>query len=285
MDVDGDLSLAAQARRAGWSPFHFHRLFRKHLRETPRQYAERVRLAHAAGALLLTRASVLEVALAAGFRSHEVFVRAFRRCFGCAPTRYRLTALAGLAGAHRQQHVIWSRSIARCLHLYHWRTQKPIRSSPMPNPAISRQDRPEQPILLIERRIARSELTAMLAECFGTLFGHGMQSGLAIAGAPLARYLHMGLGLWTVQAAMPLAAAAAAAGEMRPGTLPGGPVAVAIHAGPYEEIPDTHAAIERWLEAEGLKAAGAPWESYLTDPAQHPDPKDWRTEVCWPLAP
>ena len=150
--------------------------------------------------------------------------------------------------------------------------------------AISRQDRPEQNILLIERRIARSELQPMLAECFGTLFGHGMRAGLAIAGAPLARYIHMGAGLWTVQAAMPLAAPALAAGEMQPAVLPAGPVAIAVHAGPYEQLSDTHAAIERWIEAQGLKVAGAPWESYITDPGQVPDPRDWRTEVCWPVA-
>jgi AraC family transcriptional regulator len=84
---------------------------------------------------------------------------------------------------------------------------------------------------------------------------------------------------------MPLIAAAAAVGEMQSAVLPAGPVAVAVHVGPYELLSDTHAAIERWIEAEGLKVAGAPWESYITDPAQHPSPQDWRTEVCWPLLP
>jgi effector-binding domain-containing protein len=40
---------------------------------------------------------------------------------------------------------------------------------------------------------------------------------------------------------------------------------------------------ERWMEAQGFRAAGAPWEAYLTDPAEHPDPADWRTEICWPI--
>lgn len=287
-----DLSLTALARRAGWSPFHFHRLFREQLRETPRQYTERLRLEHAAGLLLTTRASVLEIALAAGFKSHEVFVRAFRRCFGCAPTRYRASALARLPEEERQRHVNWSHSMARCMHLYHWPAQPAQktaqstadRSPSMPSLVISRQDRSEQPLLLIERRIARSELQAMLGECFGALFGHGMRAGLAIAGAPLARYINMGPGLWTVQAAMPLAVPAGAQGEMQPGVLPAGPVATAVHIGAYEQLSDTNAAIERWIEAEGLKVAGAPWESYLTDPGQVPDPRDWRTEVCWPVA-
>jgi AraC family transcriptional regulator len=276
-------SLAALARRAGWSRFHFHRVFREHLRETPRQHTERVRLTHAAGQLLLTARSVLTIALEAGYASHEVFTRAFRRCFGCAPEQYRRTALAEASQDLRRRHVTWSLAAGRCIRLYHCASRPPSRSPVMPTPSITRQERTEQPILLIERRIARSELAAMLAECFGTLFNHGMRSGLPIAGAPLARFVDTSPGLWTVQAAMPLAAPAAAAGEMQPGALPGGPVAVAVHAGPYETLSDTYAAMERWIEAQGLKVAGRPWESYITDPAQHPDPQDWRTEVCWPL--
>lgn len=149
---------------------------------------------------------------------------------------------------------------------------------------ISRKDFPGQPILLIRRRIARGELSSTLAECFGTLFGHGQRAALPIAGWPLARYVAMGPGLMTVEAAMPLAAPASAAGIMEPGSLPSGPTAFAVHVGAYEQLPETHAAIERWIDAQGYQVGGAPWESYVTDPAEHPDSAEWRTEVYWPLA-
>jgi AraC family transcriptional regulator len=42
--------------------------------------------------------------------------------------------------------------------------------------------------------------------------------------------------------------------------------------------------MERWMEANGYRPGGAPWESYVTDPGEFPDVKDWRTEVYWPLA-
>jgi hypothetical protein len=42
-------------------------------------------------------------------------------------------------------------------------------------------------------------------------------------------------------------------------------------------------ALERWMEANGHTPAGSPWESYLTDPAEHADPSEWRTEVFWPI--
>ncbi len=83
---------------------------------------------------------------------------------------------------------------------------------------------------------------------------------------------------------MPLAAPAAGEGEMESGTLPAGPAALGVHAGWYEQLPETYAAIEKWVAANGMRTAAAPWESYVTDPAQHPDPADWRTEVYWPIA-
>jgi hypothetical protein len=33
-----------------------------------------------------------------------------------------------------------------------------------------------------------------------------------------------------------------------------------------------------------LQPGGAPWESYVTDPADFPNPDDWRTEIYWPLS-
>ena len=154
----------------------------------------------------------------------------------------------------------------------------------MPTVSVSRQQFAGQAILLIRRSIPRSELQSMLSECFGKLYAHGAKAGLAIAGWPVARYLSVGPGNWTVEAAMPLAAAASGEGEMESGTLPAGPVAVGIHAGVYDQLPETYAAIEKWMAANDVRAGGAPWEWYVTDPAQHPDPADWKTEVYWPLA-
>jgi AraC family transcriptional regulator len=66
-------------------------------------------------------------------------------------------------------------------------------------------------------------------------------------------------------------------------TLPGGPAATTVHAGSYETLSDAYGAVEAWMQSHGLPSAGAPWESYITDPTEHPDPRDWKTEVCWPV--
>jgi len=58
-----------------------------------------------------------------------------------------------------------------------------------------------------------------------------------------------------------------------------------MHVGPYNTLPEAYGAIEQWMEHEHQAPAGPPWESYVTDPAEYPDPKDWKIEVFWPLAP
>ena len=67
-------------------------------------------------------------------------------------------------------------------------------------------------------------------------------------------------------------------------TLPGGPAATTMHTGPYDNLSDAYAAIEQWMATEGLAAAGAPWESYVTDPTDYPNPKELENQLFWPLA-
>jgi AraC family transcriptional regulator len=149
--------------------------------------------------------------------------------------------------------------------------------------SIEQQQLAALPFLFVRRQTARSELSQTLAECFGQVFTHCMTTGIAVAGFPLARYPTVGAGLMTVEAGVPLAQATAAPEGMHYTELPGGPTVFAVHGGAYDELGDTHAAIERWMQQHGLHASGPHWEWYVTDPAGHPDPKDWRTHIYYPL--
>src|SRR5262249_15541765 len=150
--------------------------------------------------------TVTQVARSSGFASHEVFTRAFRRHFGRTPVRYREAAPAGPSRTQRVRHRALTASIGPCIRLFHFPTRISARGLTMPTLSITREERAAQPLLFIRRRIARSELQGMLAECFGKLYGYAQKSGLPIAGFPLARYVSTGPGLWTVEAAVPLAA-------------------------------------------------------------------------------
>src|SRR5262249_49767955 len=49
--LDGELSLATLARVAGFSPFHFHRLFQAHVGETVHDHVKRMRVERAASSM------------------------------------------------------------------------------------------------------------------------------------------------------------------------------------------------------------------------------------------
>lgn len=284
--LDANVSLDALASRAGWSPFHLHRAFTRMVGETPKQYTLRLRLEGAAARMLASDDSIVDVALAAGFNSHEVFTRAFRRHFGRTPAEYRANALAGASAEVRARHRLITDTTGPCVGLFHLSVNHPnsIRRSSMPTLSIERRDVAAQPVLIIRRRIPRADLQATMAECFGKVFGHCQKVGLPLDGRPFTRYLSTGPGLWTIECGKPLATPAAGQGEIEAATLPAGPLAMAVHGGLYDALPDTYAALERWIESNGLRAGEAPWESYITSPAEHTDPADWRTEVYWPLA-
>jgi effector-binding domain-containing protein len=67
--------------------------------------------------------------------------------------------------------------------------------------------------------------------------------------------------------------------------LPAGRFAIAPHAGPHRDIDRTYAALGTYAAAHGRDAAGPVRERYLADPLAIADTAQWRTEVCWPLAP
>ena len=80
-----DIGLADLADVAGFSRFHFHRIFSGIVGETVGEFLKRIRLQNAASRLFdHPEESVTEVALAVGFSSASVFARAFRERFGQA---------------------------------------------------------------------------------------------------------------------------------------------------------------------------------------------------------
>ncbi|MCG8460984.1 MAG: GyrI-like domain-containing protein [Holophagales bacterium] len=141
----------------------------------------------------------------------------------------------------------------------------------------------ETPFLFIRRQVKPESIAEALGEIFPSVFQHATEKGLPFAGPPTTRYPHFGPGLITLEAGMPIAGPGEGAGEIELGTLVGGAVATTIHKGPYDDLGQGHDAIQAWIAENGEEAGGAPWEAYLTDPGEVPDPADWLTEISWPL--
>lgn len=77
------------AARVYLSRSHFDRVVGATAGETPGRFRRRVLLERAAFRLLTARTGVLDIAVEAGYSSHEAFTRAFARAYGAAPSVWR----------------------------------------------------------------------------------------------------------------------------------------------------------------------------------------------------
>ena len=189
--------------------------------------------------LLTGDESVLDVALACGFQSHEAFCRAFRRRFGMTPKSYRERGFAATWIERRQESM--PRSSARSAPASGFFTSSENRRSPENEMAysITKKELAPQPVLIVRRRVKRSEIAATIGEALPHIFIYAQQNGIALAGLPFTRYVEMGPGLITMEPGMRVTSP----GACRPRRgrsrirLPGGPAATTIHAGPTINSP------------------------------------------------
>src|SRR3712207_9523691 len=91
-NLDRRLSLSELAVKAGYSPYHFHRVFHAIVGESLQQHMRRLKLERAAHQLRETHSSVTQVASWAGYLTPESFSRAFAAHFGVPPRRFREAA-------------------------------------------------------------------------------------------------------------------------------------------------------------------------------------------------
>ncbi len=203
------------------------------------------------------------------------------------PTSYRARGLVtGDGTTQAAEHAALMNSVGPCVGLYRVSDEIKPEGNDMTY-SVTKKELLPQPVLVVRRRVKRSEIAATIAEVLPRVFLYAQQNGIALAGLPFTRYVEVGPGLLTIEPGMRVAASGQTPSnsdaEVVHDTLPGGPAAVTLHAGPYDRLHDAYVAIEEWMKAQGQAAGGAPWESYINDPGEYPDPADWKTEVIWPL--
>lgn len=290
-EVDGEIkTLADLAAADGRSPYHLQRIFSKEVGESPLQYSRRVRLQRAAASLLVTSKSVIDIALDAGFDSHEGFTRAFKKMFLLSPKKFREQQQATFNHfvRHYQVHLETANRTAPCVGLYRISTEdrpkgiEPTRGFKM-SYQITKKTIDETPFLYMKSQTKPEEISNALASMLVPVFQYATTKGIPFVGPPTARYVSFGPGLIALEAGMPVAGPAEGSDEIMLGSLVGGTVASTIHKGPYDTLNLGHEAIQKWMMENGEEAGGPPWEVYITDPGEVPDPAEWLTEIIHPL--
>jgi AraC family transcriptional regulator len=101
-----DIRVGDIARHSGISRYHFSRVFAYATGYPLARYLRLRRLTEAAGHLLQSDRSILNIALDVGYDSHSVFGRAFNAAFGVSPSEFR----HGERSAHVNlvQPILWS---------------------------------------------------------------------------------------------------------------------------------------------------------------------------------
>jgi AraC family transcriptional regulator len=89
----GDLAVNDLATAAGYSRYHFSRLFKEYEGMSPGQYIQHERLRLSVRLLQTTSAPVKSVATECGFRDANYFCRAFYQTYGVTPGCFRRSAV------------------------------------------------------------------------------------------------------------------------------------------------------------------------------------------------
>lgn len=92
-NLDQELSLDDLSAIACFSKYHFHRIFSAYTGLSLQHYIRWLRLKRAAHQLVVERdMPIIQIALNAGFESHESFSRAFKQICGSSPTDFRVSS-------------------------------------------------------------------------------------------------------------------------------------------------------------------------------------------------
>ena len=269
--LDDELELEELASVAAFSRFHFHRIFRGLVGESLKEYVRRLRLERAAQALKRTDSSITDLALAAGFETHESFTRAFGAMFDVSPSDYR--------AAHQPVPESTSGSHLDDVSGYH----PPDYGKPLP---VEVKELPAFQILFLRHVGPYSQVGAT----WGRLMSWAGMRGLLGPQMRMIGLVHDDPDVTPADkvrydAAIVLGRPVDPEGEFGVTEIPGGKYAVFTHRGPYETLGQSYQRFfGNWLPKSGQELRDSEaFEEYLNSP-MNARPEDLLTRIHVPLA-
>lgn len=140
----------------------------------------------------------------------------------------------------------------------------------------------ERDTLSVRYRTPVSKLPESMGPVYGEIAACAAAQGAAFAGPPFALYYNMDMDDLDVEIGFPVARPAKAAGRVKPGRLPGGRTASAVHVGAYGSIGATYEKLTAFVGEKGLTPEEFMYEEYLNDPLEVP-PEQLVTAIYFPL--
>ncbi|WP_233265439.1 GyrI-like domain-containing protein [Leifsonia sp. AG29] len=104
-----------------------------------------------------------------------------------------------------------------------------------------------QPTAVVRAQIRMDELPAFFSRALHDSMTVLQSQGAHPAGPPFGKYYGMPTDVVEVEAGYPTSSAIQPAGDVVPGTLPGGRVVEALHVGSYDTLQEAYADVRRYF--------------------------------------
>ena len=88
-----DVDLSSIAKEAGYSLYHFHRIFKGAVGDSIKDYIRKRRMTEAAKELVYTNRPIVDIGIEYGYESRVAFSRAFEKVYGRSPSEVRKGSL------------------------------------------------------------------------------------------------------------------------------------------------------------------------------------------------
>ena len=133
-------------------------------------------------------------------------------------------------------------------------------------------------VISVRDTISIDNIGAMFGKAFETAF----KNGITPAGAPMTVYHDIDFNYehTDIEVVLPVNDEGR---KIKPENFSPGLCAYTIYTGAYSSIGDAYAAVMKWIETNGYKISGAPFDMYIKGPREASSPDEFVTEVYFPV--
>lgn len=129
-----------------------------------------------------------------------------------------------------------------------------------------------------------SDIGTKMGEVYTKLYQFVTKNELEIAGPALCLYhVWNPEGYIHFEAAIPVLQTIGDQGEIVVSGISESKAVEYLHVGSYDGLGAGHELLGNYLSDCGYQMAGSPYEEYLTDPSNEPDPAKWQTRIVYPI--
>lgn len=267
-NADKVITVQELADIAGFSQFHFHRIFTAYMGESLSSFVKRIRLEKSAHFLAYSNVNITEIALSCGYETPSAYTKAFKQLFNVNPSRYKqeknyLFKIKNKENYHKElRNIIMN-------------TFKEIKEIDETN-------------IISVRKVGdyKTSVCAAWSEICSFAYKNGLIN-------PNTKMIGMGYDNPNITAEENLRYDACITidkeiqteGNIVKSKIQAGRYAVFLHKGPYEKLSETYMAIfAEWLPGSHEKLRGIPsFEIYLNKDPHHTKPENLKTEIYIPI--